>query len=158
MRIVGIGSFLLLSALGTSVAQTDDAVVADQVWKEEEAYWRYVKAGAVEDYLALWHADFTGWPCITPAPARKNTIGDWVRDIRDNGWGFSYELKREAVQVFGEVAIVFYTATSNYDFGDSPPSWAGPRWIQPTTWKYTHTWQRDGDSWLIIGGMCGTLE
>lgn len=123
------------------------------VWQLEENYWRFVSAGNVDSYVKLWHDDFVGWPCFEWNPARKEDIGKWVRDIRDNGWKLTYQLKPLEIQAFkDDIVVVHYAAEYVYDYGDGTRSGAG-------LWrKFTHTWMRTGDGWQIVGGMCAAQE
>jgi ketosteroid isomerase-like protein len=118
------------------------------VWQMEESYWRLVAAGDVEAYVALWHDDFVGWPCFSWTPTGKANIGSWVEEIRDNDWTLTYELRPEAVQLFGDVAVVHYAAEYVYGYGDGTSKGKGD-WR-----KFTHTWMKVGKDWQIIGGMC----
>ena len=137
-------------AFSASAAEQTDAERA--VWKLEEAYWRYVKAGDVEAYVALWHDDFVGWPCFSWTPTDKAGVGNWVREIRDNHWTLTYTLRPLASRTFGDVAVVHYAAEYVYDYGDGTRSGAG-------LWrKFTHTWKKVGDRWQIITGMCAAQE
>ena len=123
------------------------------VWHLEENYWRFVSAGDVDSYVKLWHDDFVGWPCFEWNPARKGDIGKWVRDIRDNRWKLSYQLKPLEIQAFGDdIVVVHYAAEYVYDYGDGTRSGVG-------LWrKFTHTWMRTGENWQILGGMCAAQE
>lgn len=110
-------------------------------------------AGDVDAYVKLWHDDFVGWPCFEWKPARIGDIGKWVRDIRDNRWKLTYQLKPLEVQEFGDdIVVVHYATEYVYDYGDGTRSGAG-------IWrKFTHTWMRTGEDWQIIGGMCAAQE
>lgn len=120
-----------------------------EVWAREEAYWRFVAAGDVEHYLELWHPDFRGWPCAAEHPATKATIGDWVRDIRDQHLTFTYKLQREGGTVVNGAVIVYYRTPMIYRYPD------GKMQGESTTKKFTHTWLKTDGVWQIIGGMCG---
>ena len=117
----------------------------------EESYWELVQAKDVEGYLRLWHPDFVGWPCGAPRPEGVRGIGDWVRDLRDEGAEVTYELRREAVQPVGPTVVVHYavTWTSKYPDGriEGSEIWR----------KITHTWIQVDGRWLIAGGMCAEL-
>ena len=143
-------AIVLWSAVGlvASVAVAQE----DVVWEMEEAYWRYVKAGEVDKYISLWHEDFVGWPCSTLQPSRKANIGGWVREIRDKGIKVTYELRREAVQYFGEVAVVHYATPLVYEYPDGKITGEGE------LLKFTHTWMKVKGQWQIIGGMCAVLK
>ena len=93
------------------------------VWQLEEEYWRYVSTGDIDAYVKLWHEDFVGWPCFEWKPARKGDIGKWVRDIRDNKWKLTYQLKPLEMQEFGgNTVVVHYAAEYVYDYGDGTKS------------------------------------
>jgi ketosteroid isomerase-like protein len=146
--------FALLTGLLAASAAAAGEMTAEQraVWHLEEVYWRAVQAGDVETYLTLWHPDFAGWPCFAWEPSDKSRIGDWVRDIRDNHWKFTYQLKPYEVRLYGDVATVLYAAEYVTDFGDGTQSGAG-------LWrKFTHTWKMTDGRWQIITGMCAAQE
>lgn len=148
MLFIALAGFCLATS-ARSAELTDDERV---VWEMEESYWRYVKAGDVAAYVALWHEEFVGWPCFSWTPTDKNGVGSWVREIRDNHWTLNYKLRPLAVQAFGDVAVVHYAAEYVYDYGDGTQSGAG-------LWrKFTHTWMKVGDQWQIITGMCAAQE
>jgi hypothetical protein len=127
-----------------------------EVWALEDDYWRYVKAGDVENYKTLWHEKFIGWPCDQPHPARKAAIGDWVQKIRDEKIKVTAELTREGAEDFGNIVIVHYAVHRVDTYPDGKEK-RGP-FSSPTGWsKITHTWLKVGDTWQIIGGMCGPL-
>jgi hypothetical protein len=122
-----------------------------QVWEREAEYWRYVKAGNVDDYVALWHDKFIGWPCGQDHPKRKASIGDWVREVRDKHIKISVDLTQEGAEDFGTVVVVHYRFTRVDTYLDGRSEGQGKES------KITHTWMKQGNRWLIIGGMCGAL-
>ena len=141
---------LLAVAGAARAADAEDPGVA-AVWQLEEDYWRYVKAGDVESYVKLWHDDFIGWPCGQVHPKRKDSIGEWVRKVRDERISLQYELTREGHQRFGDVVVVHYSFSRVDTFPDGRVEGRGKRS------KITHTWMKSGDTWLIVGGMCGNV-
>jgi len=159
-RAVGIAGFAVVAAVapqraisGQAVQTAAPARVAqsdvDEVWAREDAYWRFVKAGDVENYVTLWNENFRGWPCAAEHPATKATIGDWVREIRDKEIRFSYALTREGAANVGGIVVVYYRTPMIYEYADGRTEGAG------LTRKFTHTWMKVNGTWQIIGGMCG---
>jgi ketosteroid isomerase-like protein len=136
----------LLAVVGSPITAQED-----EVWEMEENYWTYVKAGDVEKYRSLWNDDFVGWPCSMSHPSRKANIGGWVARIRDKNIQVSYDLTREAVQYFGDVAVVHYTTPIILEFSDGTTS--GGQLL-----KFTHTWKKFDDQWQIITGMCAAAD
>ena len=140
---------LVMIASGPTWATSN---VEDEVWRMEESYWRYATAGDVEGYLSLWHEDFVGWTCLAAQPMRKENIADWVRQIRNGEFSVTYNLRREAVQSFGDVAVAHYATPIVFTYPDGSTQYEGQ------LWKFTHTWMKVGEQWQIIGGMCGVLD
>ncbi len=143
LAIVGAGS---APAQGTPATQSSSVLA---VWALEDAYWKYVQAGDVPSYITLWHDHFMGWPCVTAHPATKDSIGNWVRRIRDGHIRFTSHLTREGAADFGDLVVVYYSTPMIREYPD------GRVEGRDTTWKFTHTWRRENDTWQIIGGMCG---
>lgn len=147
----------LALASGPAPSASADTPVAEsasiaQVWQREADYWRYVAAGDVDSYVALWDDRFIGWPCDQPHPLRKTGIGDWVRKVRDQHIRVDAELTREGAQDFGDVVVVHYSFTRVDTYPDGRVEGRGD------VRKITHTWMKVGADWLIIGGMCGNLS
>lgn len=143
-------------AAARSAPAADDAAAATgervaQVWQREADYWRYVAAGDVDSYVALWDERFIGWPCDQPHPLRKAGIGDWVRKVRDEHIKVDASLVHEGAQDFGDVVVVHYSFTRVDTYPDGRVEGRGD------VRKITHTWMKVGADWLIIGGMCGNL-
>ena len=152
----GIVTLLIVSRTGLGIAQQATPIASqnaglEAVWRLEEQYWRLVKAGDVDNYRKLWDDGFRGWPCKAQHPATKAAIGDWVRDIRDQRVRFSYSLTREGAADFGSIVVVYYQTPMVYEYPD------GRVVDRDRVYKFTHTWRKTGDTWLIIGGMCGQL-
>lgn len=150
-RLVSLVVLTLPLCAQVNALELDDQQNA--VWQMEEKYWRLVASGNVEDYVALWHDDFVGWPCFSWTPAGKANIGSWVEEIRDNNWTLTYNLRPEAVQLFGnDLAVVHYAAEYIFGYPNGTSRGKGD-WR-----KFTHTWMKVGDEWQIIGGMCADQE
>jgi hypothetical protein len=141
----------LLSQAWASPATTQNTSVPE-VWAREEAYWRFVQAGNVDEYLTLWHERFVGWPCTAAHPATKASIGNCVRDIRDKKARFTYSLTREEARDFGSMVVVYYRTPMVWEYPDGRVEKRGD------VFKFTHTWLKVGSTWQIIGGMCGALQ
>ena len=122
-----------------------------EVWALEDDYWRFVKAGDVENYRTLWHEKFIGWPCDQDHPKRKSSIGDWVQAIRDKKIKVTSNLTREGAEDFGAIVVVHYRFTRVDAYPDGRVEGRGRES------KITHTWMRVGRTWQIVGGMCGSL-
>jgi len=132
---------------GSAIA-ADFSAEQKAVWQMEEDYWRIVASGDPDGYMALFHENFIGWPCTSETPKGTANSSAWVKEIRDNNWTLDYELRPEAVELFEDVAVIHYAAEYVFDYGDGTRKGDGD-WR-----KFTHTWKKYGDNWLLIGGMC----
>jgi hypothetical protein len=141
----------IVSLVGVQWPTTAQGRSVTEVWALEDDYWRYVKAGDIENYVKLWHDQFIGWPCNKDHPSRKSAIGDWVREIRDKKLKVEAVLTREGAQDFGDIVVVHYRFTRVDTYPEGRVEGRGQ------LSKITHTWKRVGNTWQIIGGMCGSL-
>lgn len=145
MRRVLVAVFAAL--LGPAVAQGQQ----DPVWQMEESYWRYVQAGDIERYASLWHEDFVAWPSFAAKPVREGAEENWLRQIKDRGLKVSYQLRREAVQYFGHVAVAHYACHLALENQDGAVADEG-------AYRITHTWMKIDTKWKIIGGMSAEIK
>jgi ketosteroid isomerase-like protein len=120
---------------------------ADQVWSEEQAYWKYVQANNLDAYRSLWHSDFLGWPSVSPEPLRKAQITDWITTHTSKGETYKLDsLERLVVKVNGSYGTTTYRVRGAWvdknGKGDA------------TSVRIIHTWVRGPDGkWQIISGM-----
>lgn len=118
-----------------------------EVWGMEEQYWTSLKDGDLEGYMTLWHPDFIGWPRAFDEPVNRDSVRTFIKSIMDNSkpGSLSYELKPYAVNVFGNIAIAFYTHSSVYENIEGNKI--------DLTERITHTWMKHEGNWKIIGGI-----
>ena len=135
----------------TSPVMAESAAVS-AVWEREGEYWRDVKAGDAKHYVTLWHEQFVGWPCGEAHPLGKSAIGGWIAALRDKHVAVDVQLTHEGAQAFDDVVVVHYSFTRVDTYPDGHVEGRGERR------KITHTWKKAGNTWLIIGGMCGPIE
>jgi ketosteroid isomerase-like protein len=143
------GAMLGLCALcvaGFARQSTNAASATEQVWAQEKAYWRYVKARDTKRYVALWSDGFTGWPIVDAHPVGKDSIAPVLNASKGSlGQVASYELHRESVRQHGPVVIAFYRATVTRRNANGSETTA--------TYRMTHTWMKEHGVWHIVGGM-----
>ena len=149
LLLLALAASGLHQATGQIASSQPESGSVSQVWHREADYWNYVKAGDVDNYVSLWHDRFIGWPCGQDHPMRKASIGDWVREVRDKHIQVAVSLTREGAEDFGNVVVVHYRFTRVDTYPDGAVEGKGRES------KITHTWMKVGESWLIIGGMCG---
>jgi ketosteroid isomerase-like protein len=141
---------LLTCAEVTLAAETVDPAQAtkdeETLWNLERAYWRYVQDNDLSAYSNLWHKDFVGWPSVSDVPVHKDRITDWITSQTSKGLVFKTgEFKPAAIQVTGDVAMVYYWITFKWLDKDGHGA--------ANTLRITHAWLKTENDWRIIGGM-----
>lgn len=131
----------------TSIPIIDKAALEDEAWHMEELYWEYVQNNDTIYYKKLWHDNFIGYPSFGDGTANKSKIATWIPKLHaDPNQKFSYQLYRKATNAIDDVVLVFYDCDEIYTDNEN-------KIISKETFKFTHTWKKYGDQWLILGGM-----
>jgi len=146
-------STVMLSCKNSSKSQlpvsSNKAEMENEVWQMEERYWEYVQNMDTVTYKTLWHDDFIGYPSFGDGVSDKSKIARWIPELhQDTTLTFSYKLYKKAVNAIEDVVMVFY---------DTDEMWtdkAGKE-VRKETYKFTHTWKKQTDHWVILGGMAG---
>lgn len=138
--------FLLLGARGFAQQKSQTSSETEQVWAQEEAYWRYVQTNDAQHWAALWSDDFVGWPASKEHPMHR---AEGIAEFRAGSSSLShvtaYQLHRESVEMHSPVVITFYRVTFRIHHADGSESTHSAR--------MTHTWMKRGSTWQIVGGM-----
>lgn len=114
------------------------------VWSGEQRYWDLRAAGKIDEYMALWDDEFTGWPQTTKEPIGKDGIrAEVLRQIaEERGTGGSkVTLEPLSVRIHGDFAFVFYRVH-----------------FEKASVRIHHTWRRTPAGWKIIAGMSAPDE
>jgi len=124
----------------------------DKVWALEKAYYHYVQTDDLKSYRSLWHANFLGWPSLSPEPLGKDHITDWIIAHEKKGETLkSYDLEKLSIQVTGNIATTTYRVHT---------TWLNKSGTENTAiTRIIHTWLRDtAGSWQIISGMSAPTD
>ena len=144
--------FVLLALISTAAVAQKQSADVEKVWSLEETYWKDVKANNLEHYRSLWHANFLGWPYVSPAPRRKANITDWITNHTSKGESLkSYELERLVLQQTNNLVSTTYRVRSIW----AAKNGAGT----PQTARIIHTWIKGPNGeWQIISGMSAPTD
>lgn len=113
----------------------------------EELYWEYVQKNDTVAYKTLWHNDFIGYPSFGDGVSNKSKIAVWIPELhQDASLTFNYKLYKKAVNAIDDVVIVFYDADEIWTDKEN-------KVVRKETLKFTHTWKKYEDDWVILGGM-----
>jgi hypothetical protein len=130
-----------------SVSTITKAELENEAWHMEELYWEYVQKIDTVAYKTLWHDDFIGYPSFGDGVSDKSKIAIWIPELhQDTTLTFSYKLYKKATNAIDEVVIVFYD--TDYFWTNSEE-----KVVRKETYKFTHTWKKIDDQWVILGGM-----
>jgi len=119
----------------------------NEAWQMEELYWTLVQNNDTIAYKKLWHDQFIGYPSFGDGVSDKSRIASWIPELHANpDEKFSYQLYRKASNAIDDIVIVFYDADQIWTDKNGQV-------LRKETDKFTHTWKKYGDTWLILGGM-----
>ena len=130
-------------------AETESATISkeeqeDEVWKMEEQYWDCVEKIDTVAYKKLWHNEFIGYPSFGDGVSNKGKIAIWIPELhKDTSLAFSYKLYKKAVNAIDDVVTVFYDADEIWTDKEN-------RIVKKETYKFTHTWKKYNDNWVIL--------
>lgn len=113
-----------------------------EVWKNEEAYWIHRSQGNVEEFTALLHDNFAGWPSWAAAPIDKIGGRKFLEEEVKSEQILFYDIRPAAIRVFGNVGVVYYISMIR----------KGENREQTIYNRYTHVWMKRGTTWKLIGG------
>lgn len=126
--------------------------IKNQVWSMEEQYWVYVQKNDTTAYKKLWHDDFVGYPSFGDGVSDKRKIAVWIPKLhQDSSLIFSYKLYKKAVNAIDDLVIVFYDADEIWSDKQN-------KIVRKETYKFTHTWKKYKDNWVILGGMAARRD
>jgi Domain of unknown function (DUF4440) len=128
------------------------AELENKAWEMEELYWDYVQRIDTVEYKKLWHSNFIGYPSFGDGVSDKTKIASWIPELhKDTSLTFSYKLYKRAVNAIEDVVIVFYDADEMWMNKEN-------KVVRKETYKFTHTWKKINDNWLILGGMAAKKD
>lgn len=142
LTAIGPLFFLLAPCLAAALGREWTAEQQD-VWKNEEAYWMHRAQGNVQEWAALLHEDFAGWPSWAAVPIDKAAGRRSIEEEVKSTEILFYDLRPTAIKVFGNVGIVYYYI-SMVKRTDSR--------AQTVSSRYLHIWLKRGATWKMIGG------
>jgi ketosteroid isomerase-like protein len=150
MAHFAISAFLLSVTASCLAQQQNLSPEQKEVWSIEEKYWEILTAFDREGYIALWDENTVAWPYPIPNPIRKNVIRSDPFGLWKGAEVKNVHLERKAVEVFADVAVVYYIVTDTYTKSD------GGSVVESL--RITHTWRKTNGTWHIIGGMSAPAE
>lgn len=121
--------------------------IENQAWRMEELYWDYLEKIDTTAYKLLWHDDFVGYPSFGDGVSTKSKIAAWIPELhKDSSLIFSYQLYKRASNAIDDIVLVFYDADEIWTDKEN-------KVVRKETYKFTHTWKKYQDNWVILGGM-----
>ena len=126
--------------------------IENEAWQMEEQYWENVQNIDTTAYKKLWHDDFIGYPSFGDGVSNKSKITAWIPELhQDSSLTFSYKLYKRAVNAIDDVVMVFYDADEIWTDKEN-------KIARKETYKFTHTWKKYNDNWVILGGMAAKKD
>ena len=120
----------------------------EEVLSTLQDLWKYSSARDIESWYDLVSEDYRGWSVADPMPLDKaasrhrNAQRVWRRVF--------YRIQPMAIDIHGDVAIIFYSFVMDTENPDGSRSTSAGRW--------TDVFRKEGGRWLLIadaGGATG---
>ncbi len=143
---VGLMLTLCLGASTMALAQPWDAS-QKEVWAAVEKAWEAYTKGDLEGALKCYHPDYMGWHYDAPLPSGVETVQKWVTYFLPKRQVVFYDLRPVAITVHGNFAVVHYYFTVVTKAEKDGEKTDSGRW--------TETWVKQDNKWLIIGDHGG---
>ena len=116
-----------------------------EIWKVVEARWEYYKQGDLESVMSCIHKEAVFWFRNGLSPSGKNAIetliGAWISYYPP----LSYELKPLSINIFGNVANVYYLY-----------KWKGN--MRSDIGRIGATFIKQDNKWLLIGAISASCD
>jgi ketosteroid isomerase-like protein len=120
----------------------------EEVLSTLQDLWRYSSDRDIESWYDLVSEDYRGWSVADPMPLDKaasrhrNSQRRWRRVF--------YRIQPMAIDIHGDMAIVFYSFLMDTEHPDGSRSTSAGRW--------TDVFRKEGGRWLLIADAGGATE
>jgi hypothetical protein len=114
----------------------------EAVWALEDAYFAHLYAARHEQFRALLHPAFHGWPGAAPHPVDAEGSARFAAMLAPEPIACSIAIEREGLTRTGAVAVTHFAIRVTL---------AATGRVRRS--RITHTWVREDDGWLLLGGM-----
>lgn len=121
--------------------QEDWSATQQEVWEQEQVFWRHLSDGEVDRFMTLWDEQVVDWPSSEGRPVGGSALRSAVEEDA-SGSDLRYELEPLAINVYGDIGMSFYGVIFRNEKGEA--TGAG---------RYIHVWRKRDEEWKIIGGM-----
>ena len=147
--VTRIAIFLLIYGIivfwGFRVSGEEWTEAQIEVWNSLQTHWEYCKQGDLEGFLSLYHDDAIEWWQEKVIPLGKAEMKFNYKHWLVYDKPVSYELEALSIQIFGNVANVFYKA-----------KWKGNRLSSHS--RHLETWLKQDNKWKFVSGIEASCE
>lgn len=121
-----------------------------EVWKHVESFWQKDAAGDLEGVLSTVHENYVGWDLSEPTTSNKARLRKFLDYNYKNEKTDLYDIQPVAINIVGDVAVVYYHFTAITKDADDEKSYESGRWADIL--------KKQGNSWLLIGDHGGVTS
>ena len=108
--IVGLTLCFSLMAGPAALAQ-EWSQAQTEVWKNVEAYWARDAAGDTDGFLSYVHDRYIGWDLNEPITSNKSRFRKFIAHSHATEKTVLYDIQPLAINVFNDMAVVYYHYT-----------------------------------------------
>ena len=114
-----------------------------EVWAKVEGLWQAMAEGDYNKFASFFGKDFRGWRDDWQAPHTLKSFQPWMERWLKNNKYVLYDIHPLAIDIHGNVAIVFWTWQEVLEHKDGSDMFNRGKW--------TSIFQKTDGKWLIIG-------
>ena len=148
VRVFFLPFLALALVLPTAQAQEWSPEQA-QVWAAVQDLWEFYSTRDLDPWYDAISEEYRGWTWESPAPMTKAQSRRFGEVSVDMGRAVVYHIHPLAIDIHGDVAIVFYTYEMILEDADGV--------MTPETGKWTDVYRRVDGRWLLIADAGGSV-
>lgn len=152
MRIPGITRLVVLccAVIAPAALAQQWTPAQMEVWKNVEAYSAKSAAGDLEGFLSYVHDDYIGWDISEPMTTSKARLRKFLDYSFKNYKTELSDIQPVAINIFDDVAIVYYHFTYVSKSTDAKKEEVSGRWADVL--------MKQGEKWVLIGDHGGATS
>ena len=116
-----------------------------EVLKNMETIFELFANKDLEGGMDYFHDDFITWANVDSLPGNKASLGKNISNTMEKIKNFTYDIKPVAIKIHGNVAIVCYNESVQFNYLD------GNVWNQNR--RQIDIYMKERDKWVAIGNF-----
>ena len=148
-RTAPLSLLILVFVLPTTLRAQTWSAEQQEVWTAVEELWEHYTTGNIDPWYDLLSDDYRGWGRDDPVPLTKDQTRPWNEVWAADNRIVVYHLFPLAIEMYGDVAITFYTYRTLSRSSTGEEVEEDGRWMD--------VYRKVGGQWLLIADSGGAI-